>query len=308
MLSTVEYIRESLELHLFFTRIMKEHSFFLEIGFTPKDSDFAEIADHFRMTFDMILREAITLSEGIIDPSFLNSGEIITPYTLQAEEVSVFYTGVPINTELTKMEENLSEGTPSNINMLNQRVYMLNRRVMDTLDELIRFKTRILKDVLACKMFTVNYPLLIDHILREAKLYLLLTQRLEEKEERYTVQEAIEQEMFWNSIMAEHSLFIRGLLDPTENELIIMANNFGNEFNQLYEESKKAMNQTIPFSQVTNDSLKATTDVRNFNEQGTQGLVNCKIKSIIIPLLGDHVLRESNHFLRLLNMYKIGEE
>ena len=32
-----EYIRLSLELHLFFDRIMKEHSFFLETGFTEKN-------------------------------------------------------------------------------------------------------------------------------------------------------------------------------------------------------------------------------------------------------------------------------
>ncbi|MBN7772477.1 DUF2935 domain-containing protein [Clostridium aminobutyricum] len=303
MLAAIEYVRRSLELHLFFIRIMKEHSFFLEIGFTPKNSDFIEIADNFRKAFDLVLREAITLSDGIIDPDFLNSGEVITPYTLKAEEVSTYYTGVPINTELTKMEENLSEGTPTNLNMLGQRVHTLNCRVMDLLDELIRFKTRVLRDVITCNMFTVNYPLLIEHILREAKLYNLLIQRLEGKEEMNMEQEGIEQELFWNRIMAEHSLFIRGLLDPTENELIIMANNFGNEFNQLYEESKEAMDQTLPFSQVTNDSLKATIDVRNFNEQGTQGLLNCKVKSIIIPLLGDHVLRESNHYLRLLKTY-----
>lgn len=303
MLYTIEYVRQSLELHLFFTRIMKEHSFFLEIGFTPRDSDFTETADNFRKAFDMILREAITLSEGVIDQSFLNSGEVITPYTLKAEEVSIFYTGVPINTELTKMEGNLSEGTSSNLNILIQGIHALNRRVMDLLDELIRFKTRILKDVTSCNMFTVNYPLLIDHILREAKLYHLLIQRLEEKEEMSIEQEAIEQEIFWNRIMAEHSLFIRGLLDPTENELIIAANNFGNEFNQLYEESKEAMNQTLPISKVTNDSLEATMDIRDFNAQGTQGILNCKVKSIIIPLLGDHVLRESNHFLRLLKTY-----
>ncbi len=38
--------------------------------------------------------------------------------------------------------------------------------------------------------------------------------------------------------------------------------------------------------------------------KGTEGLLNCKIKSIILPLLGDHVLREANHYLRLLNNYK----
>ena len=31
--------------------------------------------------------------------------------------------------------------------------------------------------------------------------------------------------------------FIRGLLDPTENDLINTANNFGNEFDQLTEEA-----------------------------------------------------------------------
>lgn len=40
MLSTIDYIRQSLELHLFFARIMKEHSFFFELGFTPRDSRF----------------------------------------------------------------------------------------------------------------------------------------------------------------------------------------------------------------------------------------------------------------------------
>ena len=304
MLSAIEYVRQSLGLHLFFARIMKEHSFFLEIGFTPRDSNFTKTADDFRVAFDKMLREAITLSDGVIGSNFLDSDEVVTPYTLKAEEASVFYTGVPINTELTRMEGNLSGGSPRDLDsMLVHRVSVLNHRIMDLLVELIRFKTRILSNVTSCKMFTVNYPLLIDHILREAKLYHLLIERLEGKETMDIEQEALEQEMFWNRIMAEHSLFIRGLLDPTENDLIVTANNFGNEFNQLYEESKAAMDQTLPLAKVTNDSLKATEDISSFNAQGTQGILSCKVKSIIIPLLGDHVLRESNHYLRLLKMY-----
>lgn len=306
MLSDVEYVRQSLGLHLFFTRIMKEHSFFLEIGFTPRDSKFSETADEFRVVFDKILREAIALSDNVISSDFLESGEVITPYTLKAEEASIFYTDVPINTDLTKMEAALSEGSIRHIDhSLVQRVYSLNHKVMEVLVDFIRFKTTILKDVMACKMFTVNYPLLIDHILREAKLYHLSIQRLQNREEMTTEKEAFEQELFWNRIMAEHSLFIRGLLDPTENDLIVAANNFGNEFNQLYEESKEAMDHTLPLSKVTEDSLMATLDISKFNAQGTQGLLECKVKSIIIPLLGDHVLRESNHFIRLLKKYSV---
>ena len=43
--------------------------------------------------------------------------------------------------------------------------------------------------------------------------------------------------------MAEHSKFIRGLLDPTEDELINTANNFGNEFDKLTREAKEAMDK-----------------------------------------------------------------
>jgi hypothetical protein len=304
MLSAIEFVRQSLGLHLFFTRIMKEHSFFLELGFTPRDNNFTKTADEFRIAFDQVLREVIMLSDGVVGMDFLDSGEVITPYTLKAEEVSAFYTGVPINIELTKMEDNLSGNKHNNLdNMRVQRVYDLNQRVIDLLCQLINFKTKILNDVTSCKMFTVNYPLLIDHILREAKLYKLLVQRLSGKEDIDIEEEAIEQEVFWNRIMAEHSLFIRGLLDPTENDLITAANNFGNEFNKLYEESKAAMDQTLPILKVTSDSLKATMDISKFNAQGTQGILNCKVKSIIIPLLGDHVLRESNHFIRLLKKY-----
>jgi hypothetical protein len=149
----------------------------------------------------------------------------------------------------------------------------------------------------------MNYPLLIDHILREAKLYLLMVRRLQNGEAAVTRQEAMEQEIFWNRIMAEHAKFIRGLLDPTENDLILTANNFGNEFDQLTEEAKAAMDLTMSEEKVTEDSLEATKEIRDFKAQGTQGILECKVKSIIIPLLGDHTLREANHYLRLLRSF-----
>ena len=43
-----DYIRLSLELHLFFDRIMKEHSFFLETAFMEKDKELKEIANDFQ--------------------------------------------------------------------------------------------------------------------------------------------------------------------------------------------------------------------------------------------------------------------
>jgi hypothetical protein len=150
----------------------------------------------------------------------------------------------------------------------------------------------------------MNYPLLLDHILREARFYIRMINKLQNRDAGNTPQDMAEQEIFWNRIMAEHSKFIRGLLDPTENDLIQTANNFGIEFDKLTAEAEMLTSQIGLLPAITSRSLDATTRVRDFKKTGTEGLLDCKIRSIALPLLGDHVVREANHFIRLLKSVK----
>lgn len=305
MITSENFVRQSLDLNLFFLRIMKEHSFFLEAAFiTPRDSNFIQQADAFRNEFTRLLAEAVSLANGVISPFVLSSGEIVTNYTLNAENLTEFYTGVPFDTNVTRAELALGSGTgPINYPLLTERVANLNQRAITTTSSLIQFKSIVLENVLSCRMFTLNYPLLIDHIRREAILFVNMLTRIQNQESVDLIREIVEQEQFWNRIMAEHAKFIRGLLDPTEEQLFITADNFGKEFDQLTAEALAAQTQTGLLPLVTSESLNATERIKNFKSQGTEGLLTCKIRSIIIPLLGDHVLREANHYLRLLRMY-----
>ena len=301
MITREEYIRLSLELDLFFGRIMKEHSIFLEAGFTARDANLAQQADSFKQQYEGLLTEAAALANGVISPAAVASGEFITPYTLNAELVSQYYSGIAINTNISQVEAGLVGSTGSiSVQMLEQRVYMLNQRALALTNALIQFKTTILSNVLACRLFTMNYPLLIDHILREARLYVNTLTRLQNREDIATVNDLLDQEIFWNRIMAEHSKFIRGLLDPTENDLINTADNFGKQFDELTKQAMAAVEQTTLLPKVTADSTKATMAIRDYNTSAVKGLTGCSIKAIALPLLGDHVLRESNHFLRIL--------
>jgi hypothetical protein len=305
MLRNKEFARQSLELHLFFGRIMKEHSFFLELGFTPRDVTYTQQADAFRQNFDQLLYDVIALSEGVVSQEVLESGEVFTQYTINAENASSYYSGVQIPTNITQAEMNLMSGRNNQVSQrLEQAVFMINQRAIELVNALIQFKSNILTNILTCRMFTMNYPLLIDHIMREAKLYMQMLQRLQTGEEFNIEKEALAQEAFWNRIMAEHAKFIRGLLDPTEDALFTTADRFGNEFDKLTEEAMAAMDHTTPASQITRDSLSETEAIRDFKAQGTQGLLECKVRSIIIPLLGDHTLREANHYLRLLKIFE----
>ena len=302
MLTREEYIRLSLELNLFFLRIAKEHSIFLESSFTAKDLRLAEEADNFKIQFEMLLAEAISLANGVISPEVIASGELVTPLTLDAERISQYYTGIQINSNLTLSEMRLvPESTGYMLSpVLEQRVYMLNEKAIRLTTALIQFKTKILNGVISCRLFTTNYPLLIEHIRREARLYRNMLTKLQNREEILTERDLLEQEIFWNRIMAEHSKFIRGLLDPTEVQLFNTANNFGKEFDELTLKAIAAHEQGLNIEEITSESLEAAKDLKDFKAAGTEGLINCSIKAIAYPLLGDHVLREANHYIRIL--------
>ena len=290
-----EYIRLSLELHLFFDRIMKEHSFFLEAAFTERDKEFKKIAGDFKELFSNTLEEVVTLANGNVSNSLLSSGEIVTKNTIEAENQTNKLTGSNLNTNITLNELNLRSGNINASGELLSRISNLNRRTLISVQNLITFKNDILNKVLSCEMYTTNYPLLIKHIMNEAKMYHNLLNKTENRT-ILTRNDIYQQEIFWNNIMKEHALFIRGLLDPSEEELVLTANKYANDYKTILANYN---NQIF----LTTTSLNETISFRNFKVTGEEGILNCKIKSIIIPLLADHVVREANHFIRILRSY-----
>lgn len=303
MISQKEFITMSLDLNLFFLRIMKEHSFFLEIGFTPRDKDMAEQAGMFRRKFEQLLSIATALANGNVSANALNSRQITTQYTVEAERLTNFYTGIPFNLDLTRSEQMLHPagfGMPST--RMEEEVEKLNRRACKLTGELAMFKERLLGCVRSCKMFTMNYPLLIEHILREARHFMDMLMMLLRRESIDKPKEVLYQEIFWNRQMGEHAKFIAGLLDPSEEALIETARMFGKEFDALTAKAEQASRQAMDIAGVTTASREGTERLRDFKATGTKGILECKIQSIIVPLLGDHVLREANHYLCIMGI------
>lgn len=292
------YVRASLELHIFFARIMKEHALFLQAGFMPISNDYICEAQWYKGEFEKILSDTVRLSNSMINPEMLESGEIVTPYTFGAERKTSELTGIIIDTNITIQELNLQSNSQSYmIPNLTEYIRYINNRALQLLDGFIDFKERILTNVLSCNIFTANYPLLLEHIIREAKLYRQYVAMLQNGQ-NITDEDMKQVELFWNQIMMEHALFIRGLLDPTEEKLINTADNFAKEYKQLLQEARNMTDETI--KSVTNKTIEETIKYRDFKKAGTEGISGCQIRSIILPLLADHVLREANHYLRIL--------
>lgn len=306
MLNRSEFIRKSLETHLFWARIMKEHSIFLEAGFVCKDVNLIQQAEFLKNAATRLLAEAVSLSNGVVSADSIASQEFVTDNTLPAEEKTQNLSGIPIDLAVTQAEMALT-GNSAAINMpgLDRAVSALNQKGIVLSAQLVEFKLMVLNAVLSCNLFTWNFPLLIDHIRREALMYNVNLRKLQCGQDPHDPAMAAQLETFWNRIMAEHALFIRQYLDPTEEKLFETANSFAKEFEKLTAEAEAAATGTAPVNGVTKRSLEATESIRNFKKQGTDGILLCQIKSLIAPLLGDHVTREANHYLRMLRMLQV---
>ena len=252
------YAEKSLELHLFYGRLMKEHALFLKAGFTPANVCLSDKAEFYKNEFEKFLGKAVSVSNGVISRQVLGSKELVTEFTALAEKQTETLTGIAIDKELTgrTMRLKCSVGKGCGIEVTS-RVRQLNQTALRLLDGLIDFKEEVLSKVLCGEAFTSVFPLLIEHTVREARQYKEYLSILE-RDGNLSVQSTKETECFWDRIMMEHAKFIRGLLDPCESELIASA------------------------------------------AAGTYGIQQKKIRSVILPLLADHILRESNHFIRLM--------
>lgn len=292
------YVRISLETHLFFARIMKEHALFLQAGFLQKDAAWMREADHLRKQFEDFLKKVVKISNGVISGSVLNSQELVTPFTVMAEQKTSSLSGIPIDSRISQMEKQLQCGRLSEVSQNSiKMVHQLNREGIRLLDALIGLKEIVLREVRECRMFTANYPLLIEHIIREAKLYRTTLKALMGGRE-VCCDTLKNQEDFWNQIMMEHALFIRGLLDPSEEELIGTADEFAMDFKKLLEMAREQDCRAT--AGLTEKSLEETLKLREFKTAGTKGILECQIEGLILPLLADHVLREANHYIRIL--------
>ena len=297
MLPNHEFIRISLEVNLFFQRIMKEHLFFIKTSLSPVEKTLKTEAANLKEGFEHLLSETVHYANRAITTNAVESNEFVTPYTLAAEKLTSMLTGAEIDTGITKAEYELT-GLPSipadyyresSVDVISD----LNQRSVNLAERVIGFKKRILTLDNECKIFITLYNELLDHLVHEAQYYLELLKALQKKElPRKTLCEELN---FWNHLMEDHALFIDGMLDPAERNLKATAVTFAEGFERLVRECIRTAE-----NRIKRESVQLTEQFRDFKQAGTEGILGCRIKSVIPPLLADHVLREANHYLRLL--------
>ncbi|KEF38424.1 protein of unknown function (DUF2935) [Schinkia azotoformans MEV2011] len=204
-----------------------------------------------------------------------------------------------------EQQEKKAYQTPNNVELVRK----LNEESIDLVHGFRNFKRNLLILIINCKISGFNFPLLVDHIAREAE-YFMRTLNKFNKGILDPIQDAIITEnVFWIRIMMEHSRFIASLLDQSERNLVITARKFGDDFETLLNQARDVESMlyrkqpTYPIiGKLNNDSENAAQEILAFKKAGLELIKSCQIRNVISPLLADHVVREAEHFLYMIHI------
>lgn len=116
--------------------------------------------------------------------------------------------------------------------------------------------------------------------------------------------EAVKEELrFWVGIMDDHAKFIRNGFDPTEEELFRRADELAKELDEV-KRKVDAFSETTPrreVAEVEERAVRAVGRLRRFKLEVLRGIRNCSLLTNLPADLIDHLRRESDYFLGVLD-------
>ncbi|RDU35211.1 hypothetical protein DRW41_19005 [Neobacillus piezotolerans] len=204
-----------------------------------------------------------------------------------------------------EQQERKAYQVPNNVSLVRK----LNEESIELVNGFRNFKRNLLILIINCKVSGFNFPLLVDHIAREAEYFMRTLQKFNDGILDPIQDAIISENVFWLKIMMEHSRFISALLDQSERNLVNAARKFGDDFEVLLNQARDVESMlyrkqpTYPIiGKLNKDSESATTELRAFKKAGLDFIQACQIRNVINPLLADHVLREADHFLFMIHI------
>ena len=210
-------------------------------------------------------------------------------------------------TVFERIEEKLAR---FNENTDIRHIRAFNKEVYQEAIAIWHYKRKVLALTLRCEIVTNNYPLLVDHISREAAYFADRLKDLNDGKLAPEPDTIIQENLFFLKIMADHAKFIGHLLDPSERKLVEQAREFSHDFDQLVFqaidlESMRPQSETVPIlDQFLDQNRVSVASLRDFKKTARELIEACRIKSNIHPLLADHTFREAERFLEIIDLFE----
>lgn len=165
-----------------------------------------------------------------------------------------------------------------------------NRTTVELIRPFLDYKSRLRDAHASGRIRTLVFPSFFDHTAREAERAVARLEKLAVGNVGNAGLDFAEVVDFWSGAMSEHNEFIAHLLDPQEDELIGHALDSSAMFKGFRHVNRE---RRLPIGEV----VLATEEVIDFETVLQEGMNAGRIKSILNPMLVDHMRRETLKFI-----------
>lgn len=186
------------------------------------------------------------------------------------------------------------------------------RELQATVRGLTAFKRHILHLQLECCMTGgCLYPLLIDHMSREAVYFLKLLRKVHGHGGMpFVIDAMLSENVFWLRLTTDHLAFARGMVDPADRTVLEQIAVQAGRFEELGLKARDLSSllwhycPTNDFIRFERDVAGAACDVKEFFAVAERLVKECSALSVINPLLIEHIRREAEHFGEVLELIR----
>lgn len=302
MLSDVNFVTQTLTSNLYFLRTLREFATNIQLSFLDKNQEYIDTARDFGTRSEELGRVLIKYASSNVPVAAVNSNIFVTPYTLDAELLTEKLFNIDIDTTITEEETNIVGGVSNNVTpMMINDLMMVNKEALVLVTNFIDFCKDIIDKMQNNELFSYSYISLIEAMLVEMELYKSNLNRLIARES-IDPGFVVNYEYLFNNLLSKLSSFVRGLVDPKNDIMIVRASAFANEFSLLANDYKNAIANPENYQELQKNTLDALNRFISFIINAITDVLDSNVYFIVEPIFLDNMLTTANYFKYIISM------
>lgn len=296
MLDNKQIFEESLVNHLYFAGTIRSFCIAIGLTFFKNNQEYIDRAIAFGYRATDITNKAISYMNKEIANAVLENNVYITEYTKQ----------IDLLTERL-FDINLEIAVDKDIKLLSSRdIVLYNDETMEKIDDLNNEALILINDFKGfCQeiknkldkqeLFSYLYPDFFNYMYDEISVYGRDIERILSKKD-YTNFYLSEYTYYFNNLLKESALYIRGFLDTIHQDIFDMASFYIDAFNNLIEKYLKGNNDIS----LNIETEKLVLQYKTFISKIIKDLLESKVYFITPPVVLDNFLTNINVYLFIL--------
>ena len=301
MLNNQDIFEQSLYNHIYFAGSIRSFCSTIGLTFLKNNEEYINRAIALGFRSSDIINKTLLLMNRELAKNVLDNDIYITPYTKEISLLTqkLFEISLVIQVDKDIQILNTREEVVFNEETM-EKIDNLNNESLGLINDFKLFCQEIKMKIESGELFSYSYPDFFNYMYDEISVYGRDLERINSKKD-YTKFYLNEYMYYFNELLRESALYIRGFLDTKYQDIFDMASYYINAFANLTTKYLKktdiGVNLSVEVENLVINYQKFVTDI-------IEKLLKAKISFITPPITLDNFLTNINVYLFLMKYIK----